>query len=556
MAIGGTTGGQGVVAALKRHGVRRVFGVPGESYLPILDALADTVGEVDFVSCRHEGGAVFMAEAAGKLTGQPGVALVTRGPGACNGSIGVHTAMQDSTPLVMLVGQVPTNWQGREAFQEVDYTKMFAPLAKWAVEVKDASEVPAVMDKAFEVAMSGRRGPVVVALPEDVLSGEMAGVAEAGSGSPTAPGGVDVGAVGELLGQATQPMVIVGGGGWDTAAVADFRAFVASNGLPVGTSFRCQDLIDNRSPQFAGDVGININPKLRQRIRDADVVLALGCRLGEMTTQGYTLFDGARPDQTLVHVHVDPAEFGRVFKAGLTINADVGAFGGAVRSRIEGRGAGWAGWTAAARADYEAWTAGGDCPGPVDMAQVVKTMRARLDDDAIVTNDAGNFSGWLARYFEYRDFRSQLGPTNGAMGYAVPAAVAAKALDRKRQVVAVVGDGGALMTGQEIATAAQYGLDPVVVVVDNGMYGTIRMHQERAYPERVIGTDLKNPDFVAWARSFGATADIVTSTAAFDGAFATALAAGRPAVVVVKLDPEAISTTTTLSDIRARALAG
>ncbi len=551
------TGGQVVVDALRRQGVRQVFGVPGESFLPILDALADTVGGVDFVSCRYEGGAVFMAEALGKLTARPGVALVTRGPGACNGSIGVHTAAQDSTPLVLLVGQVPTRWRGREAFQEVDYDRMFAPLAKWVAEAQTADELPALLEEAFTVAVSGRPGPVVLALPEDVLSGA---VTAAATESPVVDGvtprAEDIAALFGLLDRAEQPLVIVGGGGWDAGAVAALRAFVAESGLPVGTSFRCQDLIDNRSPQFAGDVGININPRLRQRIRDADLVLAVGCRLGEMTTQGYSLFDGARADQTLVHVHVDASEFGRVFAAGLAIHADVGSFAGAMRARTAGGGAAWAGWTAAARADYEAWVRAGECPGALDMAVVVRTMRDRLADDAIVTNDAGNFSGWLSRYFEYRNFRTQLGPTNGAMGYAVPAAVAAKAADPTRQVVAVVGDGGTLMTGQEIATAAQYGLDPVVLIVDNSMYGTIRMHQERAYPGRVIGSDLDNPDFVAWARSFGAMAERVAATEEFDGAFAAALGAGRPAVLVLELDREAISTTATLSGIRARALAG
>ena len=550
------TGGEAVVEALKRHGVAKVFGVPGESYLPILDALADTVGDVDFVSCRHEGGAVFMAEAAGKLTGRPGVALVTRGPGACNGSIGVHTAMQDSTPMVLLVGQVPTYWRGREAFQEVDYDAMFGPLAKWAVEADTTHDLGALIDEAFAVATNGRMGPVVVALPEDVLSSTAAGAAVADGALMADGAGVADEAIAALAG-AAQPFLIVGGGGWDAPTVAALRDFAAQWDLPVGTSFRCQDLMDNRARQFAGDVGININPKLRERIRAADVVLAIGCRLGEMTTQGYSLFDGARPDQKLVHVHPDPAEPGRVFATDLSIHRDVRGFVAALAERkADSNDVPWRAWTGAARSDYEAWVAGGDCPGVLDMAAVVRTLRARLADDAIVTNDAGNFAGWLSRYFEYRDFRTQLGPTNGAMGYAVPAAVAAKAMAPGRQAIAVVGDGGVLMTGQELATAVQYDLDPVIVVVDNGMYGTIRMHQERSYPDRVIGTELRNPDFVAWARSFGAMAEAVEETGDFDGAFATALSAGRAAVVVVRLDPEAISTTATLSGIRARALAG
>ncbi len=555
-----TTGGKAVVDALIARGVKTIFGVPGESYLDILDALFDVSGDIDFISCRHEGGAAFMAEAYGKLTGEPGVALVTRGPGACNASIGVHTAFQDSTPMVLMVGQVPSRWRGREAFQEVDYGQMFAPLAKWAAEATTTADVGRLVNDAFDAAMDGRRGPAVLALPEDVLVGDWGATAPR-EGRPAQSMGDDFGGgsvreLERLLSAAEQPLIIVGGGGWNAASVAMLRGLVEAVGVPTVTAFRCQDLIDNRSAYYAGDAGININPALRERIRDADVVIAIGCRLGEMTTQGYTLFDGARPDQRLVHVYPDGGEFGRVYPVALAIHADVASFVREAEARVKVESSRWAEWAAACRGDFENWVQGGSCTGNLDMRAVVEITRRVLDDDAILTSDAGNFSAWFNRYFEFRAFRTLLGPTNGAMGYGVPAAVAAKSVDRRRQVVAIVGDGGVLMTGQEIATAVQYGLDPVVVIVDNGMYGTIRMHQEKSYPGRVIGTDLVNPDFVAWAQSLGAAAEAVEATADYEPALRRALAAGRAAVVVLRLDPEALTTSATLSEIRERALAG
>lgn len=553
-----TTGGKAVVDALMARGVKTIFGVPGESYLDILDALYDVADEITFISCRHEGGAAFMAEAYGKLTGEPGVALVTRGPGACNASIGVHTAFQDSTPMVLMVGQVPGRWRGREAFQEVDYGQMFGPLAKWATEATTTADVAPLVNDAFDAAMAGRRGPAVLALPEDVL----VGMCEATTPHEECPAPLagDLGGslreLERLLRSAEQPLLIVGGGGWSVASAAALGAFVEDTGVPTVTAFRCQDLIDNRSAYYAGDAGININPALRERIRDADVVFAIGCRLGEMTTQGYTLFDGARPDQRLVHVYPDAGEFGRVYPPALAIHADVATFVGRASGYVKVDSGRWAGWAGACRADFEKWVQDGSCAGNLDMGEIVRTTRRVLDDDAILTSDAGNFSAWFNRYFEFRAFRTLLGPTNGAMGYGVPAAVAAKAADRRRQAVAVVGDGGILMTGQEIATAVQYDLDPVVLIVDNGMYGTIRMHQEKSYPGRVIGTDLVNPDFVAWARSLGAAAEAVGATADYEAALRRALAAGRPAVIVLRLDPEALTTSATLSEIRERALAG
>jgi len=549
------TGGQILVDQLKIHGVRDVFQVPGESFLAAPDAFHDE-NAIRLVTCRHEAGAAFAAEAYGKLTGQPGVAFVTRGPGACNASIGVHTAFQDSSPMVLLVGQVAREMVDREAFQEVDYRRMFAPLAKWATQIDDPDRVPELIGQAFARAMSGRPGPVVVALPEDML----AEAGDAGDGAPVPlaaphPAPAEMAALRGRLAAAERPVMVVGGGGWTAGACADLLAFAEVNNLPTMVEFRCQDMVDNAADIYAGDLSVGGNPKLDARLKEADLILAVGARLGEVASGGYTLFEMPLPRQTLVHVHQDATELGRVLTPTVAINAAMAPFAATARA-LEPVAGGWADWTRTLRADYLAWITPDACPGALDMGVVMQALNDALPDDAITTNDAGNFAAWLQRFYRYRKFRTQLGPGNGAMGYAVPAAVAAKAAAPTRPVVALVGDGGVLMTGNELATALQYGLDPVILVINNGMYGTIRTHQERAYPGRVSGTELRNPDFTAWAASFGAHAEKVATTDAFAPALERALGAGKAAVLELMLDPEALTTRASLSQIRAASEAG
>jgi acetolactate synthase I/II/III large subunit len=550
------TGGQVVVDQLLVHGVELAFCVPGESYLPLLDALYDARDRVRLLACRHEGGAAVAAEAYGKLTGRPGVCLVTRGPGASNAAVGLHTAAQDSTPMVLLVGQVRRGHQGREAFQEVDVAAMFGHTTKWAAEVREPARIPELVARAFHVAASGRPGPVALGLPEDVL-GDTVEVADAARYRPAwpHPGAADLARLGELLAAARRPLLLAGGPGWTPAAAADLRAFAEANRLPVACSYRAQDVLDNRSASYAGDLGIAPNPALAERVRGADLLLVAGPRLGEVTTSGYTLVEPPRPRQLLVHVHPGAEELGRVYQPDLAVNAAMVPFAAALRALPPVPNPPWATWAEQARADYLAWSEpppGGD-GGFVDLARVVAHLRGRLPAEAIVCNGAGNFTGWLHRYYRYRAFRSQLGPTSGAMGYAVPAAVAAKALHPDRPVVAVTGDGDFLMSGQELATAVQYHLPIVVLLANNGMYGTIRMHQERAYPGRTIATELVNPDFAALARAFGAYGELVDSSAGFPAAFDRARADGRPALLDLRVDPDAISPTTTLTALRRRA---
>ena len=547
------TGGRLVVDQLEAHGVDLAFGVPGESYLAVLDALVDS--PIRYVVCRHEGGAANMADAYGKLTGRPGVCMVTRGPGATHASVGVHTAFQDSTPLVLLVGQVARAMRGREAFQEVDYEAMFAPLAKWAVELESVARIPEVLARAFHTATSGRPGPVVVALPEDVLAEE----ADVGDARPYAPAQAypspgDLARVRELLAGAVRPFVLVGGAPWSAEAHAALTAFCERNALPVGTSFRCQDYVDNASPSYAGHVGIGPDPKLAARVRDADVLLVVGARLGEMTTGGYTLVEPPVPRQTLIHVHASPEELGRVYEPALGIASSPAAFALALAELEPLDSSAWSAGTEAAHAAYRANLEPAAVPGTLDLGEVMTVLRRVLPEDAILTNGAGNFSVWAHRFWEFRRWRSQLAPTSGAMGYGVPAAVAAKLVEPGRTVVCFAGDGDFLMTGQELATAVQYEAPVVVLVVNNGMYGTIRMHQEREFPGRVSGTDLVNPDFAAYARAFGAHGEVVESTEAFEGALGRALDAGRPALLELRVDPEAITPRATLSEIRAEAL--
>jgi len=492
-----------------------------------------------------------MAEAYGKLTGRPGVCMVTRGPGATQASVGVHTAFQDSTPLILLVGQVASNQEEREAFQEVDYRRMFGPLAKWVAQIDRVDRIPELLARAYATAGAGRPGPVVLALPEDMLAAE----SDAADAPPfrviqPSPSTGDIGSLRDLLETAERPVAIIGGAGWTAAASAHLRTFLEANALPAIAAFRRQDTLDNDSPSYVGELGIGINPALAQRVRDADLVLAVGPRLGEMTTSGYTLLEVPRPRQRLVHVHPGPEELGRVYQADLPVLSGMEAFAAAVRElRVESR---WREWAATARSDYETWQRHDPMPGTLDLGDCIAHLRARVPD-AVVCNGAGNHTAWIHRFWRFHDYPSQLAPTSGAMGYGVPAALTAKALLPDRTVVCFTGDGDFLMSGQELATAVQYALPIIVLLVDNGMYGTIRMHQERHFPGRVVGTDLVNPDFAAFARAFGAHGENIERTEDFPAALDRALAAGVPALVSLRIDPEAITHGTTLSALRAGA---
>ena len=544
------TGGQILVDQLRLHGVDTVFGVPGESYLAVLDALHDAP-DIRFVICRQEGGAAMMADADGKLTGRPGICMVTRGPGATNASAGVHIAFQDSTPMILLIGQVARDMLEREAFQEIDYRRMFGQMAKWVAQIDDPARIPEFMARAFHTAVQGRPGPVVLALPEDMLR-ETATIADPRPYAPAVahPGADQMASLERLLRGAKRPFAVLGGGGWSAAACDDFRTFAEAASLPVGTAFRSQDTVDNEHRLYAGDVGIGINPKLAARIDEADLLLAVGARLGEATTGGYSLFDVPRPRQTLVHVHPGAEELGRVYQPDLAIQAGVGAFAAAARTLAPIEAPPWADWAAAAHADYLEFNRPVTCPGPVQMAEIVAAIREALPDEAIITNGAGNYAGWVHRFFRLRRYRGQLGPTSGTMGYGTPAAVAARLRHPDRPVVAFAGDGCFLMHGQELATAMQYGVNITVIVVNNGMFGTIRMHQERDYPDRVVGTMLSNPDFAALARAYGATGAIVERTEQFADAVAAALVHDGPSLIELRLDPEALTPRASLSQIR------
>jgi acetolactate synthase-1/2/3 large subunit len=552
----GRTGGQILVDQLKIHGVEMAFGVPGESYLAVIDALYDARNQIRFIVNRQEGGACNMAEAYGKLTGEPGICFVTRGPGATNASIGVHTAFQDSTPLILFIGQVGRDLVEREAFQEIDYRRMFGQMAKWVAEIDDARRIPEYVSHAFHLAVSGRPGPVVLALPEDMLTDRV----ETPDAGPykrveAHPGAEDMATLKAMLAQAERPFVIVGGGGWTEQAGRDLMAFAEANDVPVGTSFRCQDYVDNHHRCYAGLVGIGIDPTLAKRIKETDLLIVIGARLGEMTTGGYTLIDIPCPKQKLVHVYPGPDELGRVYQAELPINAASPRFCAALKALGRVGGPSRAADVAACRKAYEANLMHGAMVGPLDMGEVMAVIRKRLGPDAILANGAGNYATWAHRFYRFGRYRTQLAPTNGAMGYGVPAAIAAKLARPEQTVVCFAGDGCFLMTGQEMATAAQFGANVVFLVINNGMYGTIRMHQEREYPARVFGTELKNPDFAAYARSFGAHGEIVERTAEFAPAFERALNAGKPALIELRVDPESITPRTTLSAIREQAQA-
>jgi acetolactate synthase-1/2/3 large subunit len=555
------SGGEILIDALIGHGITHVFGVPGESFLAALDAMHARAERIRFIVCRHEAGAANMAEAFAKLTGRPAACFVTRGPGATHAAIGVHTAFQDSTPLILLIGQVARATEGREAFQEFDVARLFGWTTKWAAEVRDPRRLPELVARAVQTATSGRPGPVALSLPEDMLV-EAAEVADVPTVVPVQahPGADDMARLRHLLLSAARPLMIVGGGGWTAEAVADIAAFAEAFDLPVAASFRCQEIVPPGHPCHVGELGTATAPELRQRVAAADLLLVVGARLGEITTGGYELVKAPVPDQRLIHVHADLGELGRVYHSALALAAGMPAFAKAARSLppppkpLPPKPLPWAEWRAAARREFEAGRdAGGTSPGPLDMNTVMAVLRQRLPADTIMVNDAGNFSGWAQRFWPYGPWRSQLAPTSGAMGYGVPAAVAASLVMPERRTLCFVGDGAFLMAGQELATALQYGATPLIVVGNNAMYGTIRMHQERSYPGRVMGTGLANPDFAAFARAFGCAGFAVSETAEFAPALDAALAAmdsGLPALIELRLDPEVISTRTTLSALR------
>ena len=546
-------GGRLLVECLMALGATKCFGVPGESYLAVLDALHDTAGRLDYVLCRNEGGAAFMAAAYGKLTGTPGICMVTRGPGVTNASIGVHTAMQDSVPMLLFVGQVGTDMRGREAFQEIDYRAVFGTLAKWAVEIDEVARLPEIVARAWTTALAGRPGPVVVALPEDML----AAVTEAAPlGGPAlifepAPDSDAVAAARAMLAQARRPLILLGGTNWSERGRAALQDFAEASDIPVVAVFRYQDQFDNGSPVFAGEAGVGMAPHVKTLIREADVILAVNARFGEMSTDGYTLLAVPEPVQKLIHVHGSDREIGKIYVPALGIHAGPNAFARAM-TPVAG---GWADWRADARRAYEASFAAPAQPGPVDMVEICAWLRANLPEDVILTNGAGNFTVWPNKFLRYGKQARLLAPQSGAMGYGLPAAIAAKVACPDRTVVCFAGDGDFQMTCQELGTAMQAEAQPIVLVLNNGIYGTIRAHQERTYPTRVSGTTLANPDFVSLASSYGFHAERVEATAGFAAAFERAMASATGAVLELLVSPEALTPRQTLSQMRAAALA-
>jgi acetolactate synthase I/II/III large subunit len=553
------TGGQLVVDALRVHGVDSVFCVPGESYLAVLDALYDEREAIRLIVARQDGSAAYMAEAYAKASGKTGVCFVTRGPGATNASVGIHTAYQDSTPMVLFIGQVGTDFIDREAFQEIDYRRMYGQMAKWVAQIDRADRVHEYVSHAFHLATSGRPGPVVLALPEDMLiTTAAASTMQRFQTIEAHPGPQEIERVRTLLQGAERPLALLGGSVWSREACADFQYFAQNAGLPVVCGFRRQDLFDNRHSNYIGEAGIALDPKLGERIQNSDLVLVVGARLGEMATRGYSLFEAPSPRQRLIHVHGGAEELGRVYQAELLINSSVRAFAKAIRD-VKVDGSRWRDQLTTARAEYEAYQVPRAIPGRAQMAEIVLDLRKRLPEDAIICSGAGNFTGFVQRYFRFTGWRTQVAPTSGSMGYGTPAAVGAQVAYPHRTVVCFNGDGDYLMNGQELATAVQYELPILYIIVNNGMYGTIRMHQEREYPTRTHGTMLRNPDFVALARAYGAHGELVEETAQFVPALERAIAAGRsnkqPSVIEIRIEPDAITTTTTLSAIRSASLA-
>ncbi|MBU0737301.1 MAG: thiamine pyrophosphate-binding protein [Alphaproteobacteria bacterium] len=547
------TGGALVVEALKANGVERVSCVPGESFLAVLDSLKDS--GIETLVCRQEGGAAMMADTWGRLTGKPGICMVTRGPGATNASAGLHVAKQDSIPMILFIGQIGRDMKEREAFQEVEYRRAFTEFAKWVGEIDDARRIPEFVTRAFAVATSGRPGPVVLTLPEDMLLDEV----EAPEAKPYTPveahpGPSQIAALGEMLKTAKRPMVVLGGTRWSEASVAGIQAFAEKFKLPVGCSFRRQMLFDHLHPSYAGDVGIGINPALAKEVKEADLLILLGGRFSEMPSSSYTLMDIPYPAQTLVHIHPDPSELGRVYRADLAICAAPEEFVAALASLDAPAAPVWAERTVTMHAAYVAWSTPPKAgPGAVQMGPIMEWIEANTPKDAIFTNGAGNYATWLHRFHRFQAFNTQAAPTSGSMGYGLPAAVAAKQLFPEREVICFAGDGCFMMHGQEFATAIRYDLPIITLVINNSMYGTIRMHQEREYPGRVSATDLTNPDFAALAKAYGGHGETVEKTEDFAPAFLRARASGKPSIIEIKLDPEAITPTRTLTQIRNKA---
>ena len=548
-----SNGGQVLVQSLVSLGAHRIFGVPGESYLAVLDALCETRGQLDFVNCRNEGGAAFMAAAWGKLTGSPGICMVTRGPGVTNASIGIHTAMQDSAPMICFVGQVGTDMKGREAFQEIDYRAVFGTMAKWAVEIEQVDRIPEILARAWMTATTGRPGPVVIALPEDMLTSltDAAPLSGAARVSEAAPAPEALGEALAMLAGSMRPLILLGGSNWTDQGRAALQAFAETSDIPVIAAFRFQDQFDKFSSVYAGVAGVGMPTHVKALIRDADVILAINVRFGEMTTDGYTLLDVPLPKQRLIHVHASDREIGKIYQPTLGIQAGPNAFAAAL-SPLTGV---WGNWRAKARADWEAGFELPPLPSPVDMGVVAAHLREVLPEDVILTNGAGNFTVWPNKFFKYGPKARLLGPQSGAMGYGLPAAVAAKVAFPDRTVVCFAGDGDFQMNCQELATAAQHGAQPIVLILNNGIYGTIRAHQEREYPGRVSGTDMVNPDFVMLARAYGFHAERVAQTGDFPAAFARARASKTGAVLDLDISPEALTPRQTLSQIRSAALA-
>jgi len=549
------TGGQILVDQLRIHGVERVFCVPGESYLAVLDAFVD-VPEIHVVTARQEGGAAMMAEAQGKLTGAPGVCFVTRGPGATNASAGVHIGFQDSTPMVMFIGQVARDMADREAFQEIDYRRMFGQMAKWVGQIEDPERIPEMVSRAFHTAVNGRPGPVVLALPEDMLR-QRAGVGDARrfQEMQPAPAPADMDRLATMLDKAQRPMALLGGGGWDADAIGNFQTFAQAFDLPTSVSFRCQAYFDNRLEQYAGHVGVGIDPALAERVKAADLLLVAGARLGESTTSGYTLVKSPVPDQTLVHVYPGAEELGRVYQPDLGINAGMKPFAAAVAALTPPSSIGWRQWRTDIHAEYQEFLKTIPVPGDVQVGEIMAWLSDRLPVDAFICNGAGNYNTWLHKNFVFKGYRTQIGATSGSMGYGTPAAIAIKLAEPDRMVVNWAGDGCFLMHGQEMATAVQYGANVINIVVNNGMLGTIRMHQERDYPTRISATALRNPEFTALAESYGLHAEVVRTTDEFAPAFERCAAANRPSLIDLQISPEAVTPTRSISEIRAAALA-
>lgn len=551
------TAAQHLVDALVMQGADRVFCVPGESYLPVLDALHDQAGVIDLITCRHEGGAAMMAEADGKLTGRPGICMVTRGPGATNGSSGLQVAMQDSTPMIMFIGQVGRGFIEREAFQEFDYRRMFGQLTKWVAQIDTADRIAEFVARAYAIAISGRPGPVALALPEDMLEEELE-LAPAARIEPVEiePSPSQMVALGKCLAAAERPLMIVGGSRWDERATKAVMQFADVNDLPVIASFRRQDRFDNGHRCYVGDIGLGVNPALAKRVQNADLVVSLNARMGEVPSNGYSMLEIPTPGQKLVHIMPEPREIGMVYAANLGIVATPIGFATSLEQLAPILKPRWGDWLRQARREYEAWQQPTPVPGRFNFGEALVALADALPLETIFTNGAGNFSAWLHRFYRYRRLGTQLAPTSGSMGYGVPAAIAAKLRYPRRPVICIAGDGDFLMTGQELATAMQFGASAVFIVIDNGMYGTIRMHQERHFPGRVSGTDLRNPDFVAYGAAYGAQSMYVDTTDALAPAVLAALQKETPTLVHVRTDPEALTANQSLSQIRQAAMKG